>query len=768
MGNSVDTFVGNTLSDDVLKEDESSRWIGDTPESFKENPNKIFFMISLDEEAAKRTSDVFVHAVAIRRLMKPKTDLDLQQRYIDENCRSCHASFGVFRGRYTCRFCGKNYCSSCLSEKIDDLKACGQCYGSYTSPQSYIKSTEKNKKRKQALSLDTTCLVNYHNQGMFRRARIVALKSDRYTVRYEDGDVESDVLIDRIRTISNKAKSQKKIRDNTDEDIATDLRIGDQVMAQHSYDPTFRNAEIVALLEDGSANVKFDDGSVSFRVKPTRIRKNKNSNVSVVPVVGATNYDFSNFTTAIPTASIVVAPPTPTSTFKMNESVSVNLRGLVCPDACVRIHSAARPGEMEDAIVLQDHGTGVLTVRSLDGSHRQRDVSRKDIFPDERKDRWRAAKIKRFDTAYSTIIVELDTISQVRVGPISSNRVRKRSGSDYSDHDGLDSKQQDDTSSSSKQADLSSSSTTNHQFQGYLAKRSRDGGSYRNRFFQLRYGTLFWYVSLFRLFLLWVCVYENKNTHVSHVFRYNNDAEKFWKGAVYLQGYQIVRISNNRREFRLQPTQNLGRSLDLKARNQQEASIWIQNIRDTIRNCKREQESHQKMRSSSTTVMAPSPPPKILQVNRQQSKAHLFRINRHCWGGWLPSPLLPKLTSASEALNDLIGTRVSILWWRPDPSANTYMTWSGRRRQQNVSTKLRPADKLDPPPEDSVRRWYTGVVRPYDGNQSGTEYLILYVLYTCFFCALPPPTHPPLPIHTHHTHTHTHTDTTTAIEKYTI
>ena len=52
---------------------------------------------------------------------------------------------------------------------------------------------------------------------------------------------------------------------------------------------------------------------------------------------------------------------------------------------------------------------------------------------------------------------------------------------------------QEDTVESSKQDD-DESIGSQQQFQGYLSKRSRDGGSYRNRFFQLRYGTLFWYV----------------------------------------------------------------------------------------------------------------------------------------------------------------------------------------------------------------------------------------------------------------------------------
>ena len=54
MGSSVSTFVGNVLADDINKDDSMShlRWIGDVPESFKENPNKMFFMISLDDDTS--------------------------------------------------------------------------------------------------------------------------------------------------------------------------------------------------------------------------------------------------------------------------------------------------------------------------------------------------------------------------------------------------------------------------------------------------------------------------------------------------------------------------------------------------------------------------------------------------------------------------------------------------------------------------------------------------------------------------------------------
>ena len=57
MGNSVSTFVGNVLlTDDMNRDDSQMRWIGDAPESFKENPNKLFFMISLDDETSKEVS----------------------------------------------------------------------------------------------------------------------------------------------------------------------------------------------------------------------------------------------------------------------------------------------------------------------------------------------------------------------------------------------------------------------------------------------------------------------------------------------------------------------------------------------------------------------------------------------------------------------------------------------------------------------------------------------------------------------------------------
>lgn len=243
--------------------------------------------------------DVFVHAVSIRRLMKPKTDSELSHLYVHETCRSCHARFGVFKGRYLCRFCGRSYCNNCLSEKIDEVRACDNCYGAYTSPQSHVKSSKTTKKNSSSpqLSLDTTVLVNYHNQGMYRRAQVVAFSSgssSEYTVRYEDGDVESNVPVARIRV---------------DDDSAATL--------------------------------------------------------CVVPVIASASSTTTNTSaTTLPTATIV---------------------------------------------------------NSND-----------------------------FDTKQEDIVA---------------------------------STKQDDSSFSSQ-----------HKFQGYLSKRSRDGGSYRNRFFQLRYGTLFWYV----------------------------------------------------------------------------------------------------------------------------------------------------------------------------------------------------------------------------------------------------------------------------------
>ena len=91
-----------------------------------------------------------------------------------------------------------------MSERIDGVKACENCYGAYTSPQSQIKSKKKKTKSEDSreLGLNTTVLVNYHNQGMYRRARIKAFassSSSQYTVLYEDGDIESNVPVNRIR-----------------------------------------------------------------------------------------------------------------------------------------------------------------------------------------------------------------------------------------------------------------------------------------------------------------------------------------------------------------------------------------------------------------------------------------------------------------------------------------------------------------------------------------------------------------------------------------
>ena len=187
---------------------------------------------------------------------------------------------------------------------------------------------------------------------------------------------------------------------------------------------------------------------------------------------------------------------------------------------------------------------------------------------------------------------------------------------------------------------------------------------------------------------------------------------------------------NNGREFRLESKNQLGRSLDLKARDRQEASTWIRHLRNMIQYCNLQEQQGQRQRmrkASSMNVMPPSPPSKkMLQINRQQSKAHLSRINRHCWAGWLPSPLLPKLTSATNSFKDLIGTKVRIMWWRPDPDLYSYTNYFGRRRAQR-SFKWRPGDKTDPPTEDSQTRWYTGEVQPFQGDNMGTSFIVKYV-----------------------------------------
>ena len=78
-----------------------------------------------------------------------------------------------------------------------------------------------------------------------------------------------------------------------------------------------------------------------------------------------------------------------------------------------------------------------------------------------------------------------------------------------------------------------------------------------------------------------VCIQRatlHKHTH-TYTHRYNSDSDELWKGALFLQGYSVVRL-NNTREFRLESKNQLGRSLDLKARDSQEASTWVQHLRD--------------------------------------------------------------------------------------------------------------------------------------------------------------------------------------------
>ena len=78
------------------------------------------------------------------------------------------------------------------------------------------------------------------------------------------------------------------------------------------------------------------------------------------------------------------------------------------------------------------------------------------------------------------------------------------------------------------------------------------------------------------------------------------------------------------------------------------------------------------------------------------------------------------------------------MWWRPDPDLYSYTNYFGRRRQPR-SFKWRVADKTDPPPEDSQIRWYTGVVQPFEGDNVGTSFIVLYVQFLSVITPSLPP-----------------------------
>lgn len=775
MGNAVNTFVGNVVSTSFEREtDAEDAWVLRSPSSFRQNPNKIFFMIAMDEAAARDTQDVFVHAVSVRTLMKPLRRFAANDDAVYESCQVCNASFGVFRGRHRCRFCAKVCCKKCVGRQIDGTKACEACYGVYVTPQRHARverdALDEGTRRgpSRMPRVNSRCFVDYRGQGMFKPARIVSVSSGRRcVVAYDDGDCESNVPFQRIRADDPNRVKDDEVRETSRlvASSATDLRVGQRVYAVPSDGRNFQSGEITAVLEDGRANVRFDDGTFVFRVRPSDIRRPPSNAIhrtllsptmdttttATIPMatvvdVGPTATTASNENTTNATASVVGVfdvngdvHASSSSRYAVGDVVDVNLQGMCCVGAHVRVQSAARPGVLERVVIDEDRGNGVYVVSSSSStsSSTVRVVNVDDLFPvHDDGPTWRRAEIVQVLNDLVTVHLQ-GTPSSTIVGPFRTGqdqdagitRVRAAikttvsSRSDVTRNDSspveCESKTSERVASKSgddEQSHVEQSTSSHVVFEGFLSKRSRDGGAFRSRYFQLRYGVLFWY--------------SERN-------------ENLWKGALYLYRYRVSQTSSQRRrnEFVVEPVETaktassgrtrsttttspsrVKRSLHLSAKNAEEMAIWIRHIRRTIDKCDADEPfassslSSSSRRRASTTILAPTPP-RRLRVARQQSRMHLYRLNRRCWCGWLPSPLLPKLDDVASRVDVRPGMRVKILWWRYDEYYSSGWGFASRRSAQSL--RLRVADKNDPPPKDAIKRWFRGVVRPLDGNARG-------------------------------------------------
>ena len=128
-------------------------------------------------------------------------------------------------------------------------------------------SEESDQAQRQVFRKGEAVEARFRGKSKYYKGKIVAVKGDgRYAIRYQDGDLETEVEAHLIRKLDKAGPDFGSSGNNT-------FEVGDQVQARYRGKAKYYGAVITNVNRDGSFNLRYDDGDTELKVKPHLVRK---------------------------------------------------------------------------------------------------------------------------------------------------------------------------------------------------------------------------------------------------------------------------------------------------------------------------------------------------------------------------------------------------------------------------------------------------------------------------------------------------------------
>jgi hypothetical protein len=120
-----------------------------------------------------------------------------------------------------------------------------------------------------SLKVGDKCEANYHNEGTWFSGSISLVRENgTYDIKYDDGDSETGVRGNCIRLKEIVEVANDEVIDNTN----ISLKEGDKVEVNYKGQGTWCSGNISLVREDGTYDIKYDDGDAESNVKGNYIR----------------------------------------------------------------------------------------------------------------------------------------------------------------------------------------------------------------------------------------------------------------------------------------------------------------------------------------------------------------------------------------------------------------------------------------------------------------------------------------------------------------
>ena len=97
--------------------------------------------------------------------------------------------------------------------------------------------------------------------------KVLAVNRDgSYDIRYDDGDIERDVVASHVRSLGGSASPVK-------ESSSSDrIIVGDKIEARYKGGAKWFAGKVLAVNRDGSYDIRYDDGDIERDVVASRVR----------------------------------------------------------------------------------------------------------------------------------------------------------------------------------------------------------------------------------------------------------------------------------------------------------------------------------------------------------------------------------------------------------------------------------------------------------------------------------------------------------------